>query len=70
MQCQFSVSFNGTLCKQAVLSFCCSRNHEWYEHYESYNGVGINSPVILWFNLELIATQAFLTVSGTEKCAL
>ena len=29
-----------------------------------------NSPVILWFNLELIATQAFLTVSGTEKCAL
>ena len=29
-----------------------------------------NSPVILLFNLYLIATKTVSTVSGTEKCAL
>ena len=32
--------------------------------------LSIFSPVILWFDLQLIATKASLTVSGAEKCAL
>ena len=30
----------------------------------------LDSPVILWFDLQQIATKVLSTVSGTEKCAL
>ena len=33
-------------------------------------GACTNSPVILWFDPKLIATQTILTVSSTKKCAL
>jgi len=34
-----------------------------------YRVVCYNSPVILWFDPKLIATQTIFTVSSTKKCA-